>query len=320
MPTFSTLDAKLLNDAIGTVNENLTVHHKENATTLQQICKDLGEHFTPQLYALDRIEKKLNRILERLSPTAQTVKRELQQDLVLEIKRVADSIPEETKEALRNGSWQLTPEQEKALKDHQPQIQQRPFISKPNQFNIHHKDSPSFQESNGVQGEPCQSDQVSELKRTIERLDRSQLQEKEKDIQGLQRTASHLAEKEALARQQLRNKSQELENLHQAYSKEVQTLSETLNALEQERNAVNRLKREKEDLKKEMQEEGEELEKYFKLYNELRHTAQKQVNEQFAEIQQLKDTIVKMQMEKHSSIVSVVSGRSPQSNEDQTSK
>ena len=111
-----------------------------------------------------------------------------------------------------------------------------------------------------------------------------------------------------------------MENLHQAYSKEVQTLSETLNALEQERNAVNRLKLEKEDLKKEMQEEGEELEKYFKLYNELRHTAQKQVNEQFAEIQQLKDTIVKMQMEKHSSIVSVVSGRSPQSNEDQTSK
>ena len=58
MPTFSTLDAKLLNDAIGTVNENLTTHHKENATTLLAICKDLGEHFTPQLYALDRIEKK----------------------------------------------------------------------------------------------------------------------------------------------------------------------------------------------------------------------------------------------------------------------
>ena len=113
MPTFSTLDAKLLNDEIGTVNDNLTTHHKENATTLLQICKDLGEHFTPQLYALDRIEKKLNQILERLSPPV--------------------AIPRDP--ALRNGSWQLTPEQEKALKDHQPQIQQRPFISKPNQTN-----------------------------------------------------------------------------------------------------------------------------------------------------------------------------------------
>ena len=98
MPTFSTLDAKLLNDAIGTVNENLQQHHTDNANTLKQICKDLGEHFTPQLYALDRIEKKLNTILERLSPPV--------------------AIPHDP--ALRNGSWQLTPEQEKALKDHQP--------------------------------------------------------------------------------------------------------------------------------------------------------------------------------------------------------
>lgn len=317
MPTFSTLDAKLLNDAIGTVNENLTVHHKENATTLLDICRHLGEHFTGHIYAFDRIEKKLNRILDRLTTT------ELQQDLVLEIKRVADSIPEETKEALRNGSWQLTPEQEKVLKDHQPQIQQRPFISKPNQFNIHHKDSPSFQESNGVQGEPCQSDQVSELKQTIERLVhenelvvksyRNQLQAKDKEVQRLQRTTNHQAEQEGLARQQLFNKSQALENLHQAYNKEVQKLSEILNELSQVNirnqvlsNKVETLNHEKEELNKKMNS-------MFVEYQQQRTWAEN-------EIRQLKDTIVKMQMEKHSSIVSVVSGRSPQSNEDQTSK
>lgn len=351
MPTFNTLDAKLLNDSISTVNDNLTVHHKETAATLQQISKHIGEHQKDIYDTFEQIVKKLDTIIDRIYPPMtitcdpaweravedsfkqfkEKYKRQTpEQDLVLEIKRVADSIPEETKEALRNGSWQtlqISPTQDSCetaeLVKHLAEHGNKPFVSKPCQFNIHHQDTPSSQESNGVQGEPCQSDQVSELKRTIERLVRenelvvksyrNQLQEKDKEVQRLQRTANHLAEKEALARQQLLNKSQELENLHQAYNKEVQKLSETLNELSQVniRNQV--LSNEKETLKHEKEELNKKMNSMFVEYQQQRTWAEN-------EIRQLKDTIVKMQMEKHSSIVSVVSGRSPQSNGDQTSK
>lgn len=318
MPTFSTLDAKLLNDAIGTVNDNLTVHHKENATTLLDICKHLGEHFTGHIYAFDRIEKKLNKIIERLSPSA-----------------TFSFIPHNQVTPIPDATWQTsqaTPAQD--LRDtaehlkHLAEHGNKPFVSKPNQFNIHHKDSPSFQESNGVQGEPCQKE-LQKLRNRIAALEKSEreiakeavaqnqanikLLDELQELKQVQRTASHLAEKEALARQQLFNKSQALENLHQAYNKEVQKLSEILNELSQVniRNQV--LSNKVETLNHEKEELQQKMNSMFIEYQQQRIWAEN-------EIRQLKDTIVKMQMEKHSSIVSVVSGRSPQSNEDQTSK